>query len=152
MSTPRPFAFWIIVAFLALSIALMLAGQTMAVFDYDLTVRLGLQERVDQVGPFGVQMNRGFGAADTLVFIPLMVISIVGLFQRRRWSLLTTAAVVGISFYWSATVSFVILFSQGLSGYNYVPGMDIWAFIGVYLVFGVLGIPYLIFRGDTLLR
>jgi hypothetical protein len=152
MSTPRPFAFWIIVAFLSLSVILMLTGQTMAVFDYDLTVRLGLQEHVDEVGASGVQVNRAFGAADSLVYIPLMVISIVGLFHRRRWSLLTTAAVVGISFYWSATVSFVILFMHGVSGYNYVPDLDICAFIGVYLVFGILGIPYLVFRGDALLR
>ena len=51
----RPIAFWIIVSFLAISILLMLIGQTMAVFNYDLAVRLGLQESPGQVSEFGVQ-------------------------------------------------------------------------------------------------
>jgi len=45
----RPIAFWIIVVFLSISIILMLMGQTIAVFNYDFTARLGLQESVEEV-------------------------------------------------------------------------------------------------------
>ena len=150
--TNRPIAFWIIVLFLAFSIAVMLMGQTMAVFDYDLTVRLGLQESAWHVSGFGVQVNRAFGASDTVVYIPLMVVSLAGLFLRKRWSLFTTAAVVGVSAYWSVTATFMFLFLPGVSGYSYVPGPEIWFFIGAYTAFGVWGLFYLIFRGDALLR
>lgn len=148
----RPLAFWIIVAFLAGSIVLMVAGQTLAVFDYELAVRYGLQESVEQVSEFGVQINRAFGAGDTVVYVPLLVVSLVGLFRRRRWALLTTAAVAGISAYWSVTVIFVFLFLPGTSGYSYVPGPTIWSFVGAYTAFGVWGLVYLLVRGDVLLR
>ena len=121
----RSVAFWVFIVFLALSIALMLLGQTMSVFNYDLTVRLGLQESSGQVGEFGVQVNRAFGAGDTVVYIPLLIASLVGLWLKKRWSLLTTAAVVGVSAYWSVTIIFIFLFLPGTPGYSYVPGFDI---------------------------
>ena len=148
----RPIAFWIIVSFLAISILLMLIGQTMAVFNYDLAVRLGLQESPGQVSEFGVQVNRAFGAGDTVVYIPLLVVSLAGLLLKKRWSLLTTAAAAGVSAYWSVTISFIFLFLPGTSGYAYVPGPGIWLFLGAYTAFGVWGLFYLLFRGEALLR
>ena len=130
----------------------MLIGQTMAVFNYDLAVRLGLQESLSQVGEFGVQINRAFGAGDTVVYVPLMLVSLVGLFLRKRWSLLTTAAVAGVSAYWSVTILFTLLFLRGVPGYEYTPGLEIWIFVISYAILGVLGLFYLSFRGDTLLR
>ena len=148
----RPVAFWIIIVFLAISIVLMLMGQTMSVFQYEFTVRLGLQESQEQVGEFGVQVNRAFGASDTVVYIPLMIASLAGLWLKRRWSLLTTAAAVGVSAYWSVTIAFMLTLLPGVPNYSYRPGPEILIFIGAYIVFGVWGLFYLIFRGDTLLR
>ena len=148
----RPVAFWFIVFFLAVSILLMLVGQTMAVFNYDLTVRLGLQESLEQVGESGVQVNRAFGAGDTVVYVPLIVVSLVGLLLNKRWSLLPTAAVAGVSAYWSTTVGFIFLFLPGTPGYTYVPPFAIWFFVGSYAAFGVWCLFYLLFRGETLLR
>jgi hypothetical protein len=127
-------------------------GQTMAIFNYDFAVRLGLQESLGQVGEYGVQINRAFGGGDTVVYIPLMVVSLIGLFLKKRWSLLTTAAVVGVSAYWSVTASFMLAFLPGVSDYNLMPGLMYWLFIGAYIVFGIWGLFYLIFRGDVLLR
>lgn len=137
--------------FLALSVVLLLLGQTMAVFDYDLAVRLGLQESPEQVGAHGVQVNRAFGAGDTLVYIPLMLASVAGLWLRKRWALLTTAAVAGISAYWTATVLFMLAFLPGTPGYGYTPGLAIWLFVGGYLVFGAWCLLYLLIRGESLL-
>jgi len=151
-SVRRPIAFWIIVLFLLLSILIMLIGQTMAVFHYDLAVRLGLQESLQQVGEFGVQVNRAFGASDTVVYIPLMAASVIGLLLKRRWSLVTTAAALGVSAYWSVTATFMLAFLPGVSGYSLAPGPMYWFFVVAYIVFGAGGLFYLIFRGDALLR
>jgi len=151
-SAGRSFGFWVIAVFLAASILLMLVGQTMAVFDYDLTVRLGLQEKPEEMTDFGVQVNRAFGAADTAVYVPLMLISLVGLILRKRWSLLITAAFFGASAYWTATVAFMFLFLPGVAGYSNVPGPEIWLFIGTYMVVGVAGLFYIVVRGEELLR
>ena len=150
--TGRSIGFWVIIVFLAASIVLMLMGQTMAVFNYDLAVRLGLQESPDDMTDFGVQVNRAFGAADTVIYLPLIVISMIGLILRKRWSLMVTAAFFGASAYWSVTVTFLLIFLPGVRGYSNVPGPEIWLFIGTYMVVGVLGLLYIVLRGDELLR
>ena len=83
-STQRSIGFWIIVAFLAASVVLMLVGQTLGVFNYELAARMGLQEKPEEMTDFCVQVNRAFGAADTIVYLPLIVISMVGLILRKR--------------------------------------------------------------------
>jgi hypothetical protein len=148
----RPLAFWVFSVFLALSIILMLMGQTMSVFNYDFTVQHGLQESPEQVGEFGVQVNRAFGAGDTVIYIPLLIVSLVGLWLRKRWSLISTAAVTGVSAYWSVTTIFIFIFLPGTPGYNYLPGFEIWLFVITYTVFGILGFFYLLWRGETLIQ
>ena len=147
----RPISFWIVIVFLVVSIVLLILGQTMAIINYEFAVQLGLQEDVKEVGEFGVQINRAFGAGDTFVYIPLMAISLVGLFLKKRWSLITTGAVMGISAYWAATVAFMLFFLRGVPNYNLDPGPQYWIFIGAYIIFGVWGVVYLIFRGDSII-
>lgn len=146
----RSTGFWIIFVFLALSIVLMLMGQTLGVFNYELAASMGLQEKPEEMTEFGVQVNRAFGAADTVVYIPLMVVSMIGLWLRKRWSLLTLAAFFGASAYWTATVTFIFLFLPGVEGYSNVPGPEIWLFIGTYMVAGVMGLFYIALRGEEL--
>ena len=126
-------------------------GQTLALIDYELAVQLGLQESVGDVGPFGVQVNRAFAAGDTIVYIPLIAASIVGLLLRQRWSLLTTAAVMGISMYWTVTIFSMLMLLPGTQGYHLDPGMEYWLFIGAFIAFGFFGLLYLLYRGERLL-
>ena len=53
-SERRPAMFWFIVAFLAVSVVLMLAGQTLGVFNYELAARMGLQGKPEEMTEFGV--------------------------------------------------------------------------------------------------
>lgn len=147
----RSIPFWIVIVFLAVSMLLLILGQTMAIFNYNFAVSLGLQEDVKEVGEFGVQLNRAFGAGDTFVYIPLIAISIVGLVLKKRWALITTAAVMGISAYWATTVAFMLWFLIGVPNYSFIPGLEYWVFISAYIVFGVWGVFYLIFRGDKII-
>ncbi|MDX2437566.1 MAG: MYXO-CTERM sorting domain-containing protein [Acidobacteriota bacterium] len=151
MKGQRPVAFWVIVVYLGLSVVVMLTGQTMAVVNYDLAVRLGLQESLEEVGEYGVEVGRAFGAGDTVIYVPLMLVSLVGLVARRRWAVLTTTAVFGVSAYWAATILSMLVFLPGALGYNNLPGPEIWLFVGFYLLSGVVGLIYMVFRGEALL-
>jgi hypothetical protein len=144
--------FIFLVLFLSLSILLMLAGQTMALVDYDLAVSWGLQESRQQVGGYGVQVNRAFGAGDSFVYIPLMAISLRGLLRRKRWALLTTTATAGISCYWSVTIGFLLYFLPGTTGYENEPGLGIWIFVASYAAFGTWTLCYVLVRGEGLLE
>jgi len=126
-------------------------GQTMAIINYDFAVQLGLQESVYEVGQFGVQLNRAFGASDTLIYIPLIIFSIVGLMLKKSWSLFTTAAVMGISSYWATTSVFLLNFLIGIPNYHLQPDTVYWLILSVYIFSGISGLLYLAFKGDQLL-
>lgn len=147
----RPLGFWAIAVFLAVSILVILAGQTLAVFNYELAARFGLQESLEQVGERGVKVNTAFAIADTLVYVPLMVASLIGMFRERRWALATVAAFGGASAYWATTVGFMLLLLPGSPDYHYSPRPEIWAFVGTYLIAGIWILLYLVFRGDQFL-
>ena len=144
-------AFWLIIIFLSIALMLLLLGQALAIINYDLAVQLGLQESINEVGSYGVQVNRAFGAADTLVYIPLIAASITGLISRKRWSLLTTAAVMGISIYWATTIAFMLTFLENTPGYHLQPGLEYVFFLAIFILLGTWGLLYLIFRGETLI-
>lgn len=148
----RPLGFWIIAVWFVLSLAVLLIGQTMAVFNYGFAVQLGLQESAEEVSEFGVQVNRALGAGDTLIYLPLMAISLVGLWRRKGWALLTTAAVMGISAYWATGASFMLIFLRGVPGYDLVSPLASWLLLLAYILFGAWGLLYLVFRGERLTR
>ncbi len=148
----RQVAFWIIVIFLSLSLILLLLGQTTALFAYDFAVRLGLQESVEEITAFGIEMNRAFGMSDTVIYIPLIVISLIGLILRKSWALFPTAAVMGISAYWAVTMVSVLLFLRGVPGYRLEPGFEYWIPLGSYIVFGIWGILYIGFRRNEIFK
>jgi len=149
--TTRPTAFWIAIGFMSVSLVLLPLGQTMALFDYEFAVSLGMQEDVSEIGLFGVALNRAFGVSDTFVYVPLMVVSIIGLGLKKNWALLTSACVMGISIYWSLTAAAAFWFLMGVPGYNFVPGPGYLVFIASYFLFGVWGVWYLMVRGARLI-
>ena len=139
---PRPVGIWAIIVLLILSIGLMLIGQTLAIFNYELTVKLGLQESPAEVGAYGVQVNRAFGVGDTVVYIPLMVAAIIGLWRKKDWAVVPAAAVFGISVYWTVTCMSMFLLLGGLPEYTFQPGLEIWAYLAVFFLFGCWGLWY----------
>ena len=129
----------------------MLIAQTTPIFDYPLAVRLGFQNSADQISEFGVQVIRAVCVADTLVFIPLTVIALVGLLLKKRWSLFATASVTGISIYWVVAYGFMVSFLSGRPDYHAALAAPDWIIMGAYVAFGGWGLLYLILRGDRLI-
>ena len=147
----RPISFWIVIVFLLLSLLLLLVGQSMAIFNYEFAVSIGMQEDVNEIGEFGREVNRAFGVGDTIIYIPLILLSIVGLILKKRWALISTAAVMGITAYWTTTVVFMFWFLVGVPNYSFVPGVEYWVVISLYFVMGVWGVFYLMLRGENLI-
>ena len=149
-NAPSPAAFRAIVSFLALSTVLMLLTQTTPVFDYDLAARLGFQKGADQITDFGVRVIRAFCLSDTVVFIPLTVLALVGLLLKKRWALFPTAAAAGISIYWVIAYGVMVHNLNGMPGYQAVLAAPDWVIMSAYIGFGIWNLLYLMFRGDRL--
>ncbi len=71
-----------------LILVILLIGQMMLFINYEFTVSIGLQESVDVIGEMGVAVNKGFGVGDTIIYMPLLIIGLVGLWYRKKWGYL----------------------------------------------------------------
>lgn len=135
----------------ALSALIFLLTQTACVFAYDWTVKHGFQASEAEIGSVLVQNGRAYGAADTLLYIPLLCTSAFGLFYKKRWSLICTAASAGISSYWALTGYFLLLFaSRQVEDFTYMPDVATWTLIVFYFLYGILLLTFLYHYWDTL--
>jgi hypothetical protein len=84
------------------------AGQTLALINYDLTVSLGLQESEGEISAAGIAFAKGFAFGDTVFYMPLFVIGIVGLLKRRSWGVFAMFGALAITVYWPAVNLFAV--------------------------------------------
>ncbi|MFC1767294.1 hypothetical protein ACFLZ2_01920 [Candidatus Margulisiibacteriota bacterium] len=96
----RDTGFFILITVGILLAILLLCGQTTALFNYDLTVALGLQESVNEVGNVGIAYAKGFGFGDTLIYLPLLLSGIIGSLKNKKWGIYTMFGALAVTAYW----------------------------------------------------
>lgn len=143
MDQTRGLGYWVLIIGSILLLIMLIAGQMMAFINYDLAVSLGLQESGTTVGARGVAMNKGFGLGDTIIYTPLMVIGVWGLFAGKRIGYYCMIGAMAITAYWPMVSLFILIFSKGGPDFNFTD-------LGVYTVlltlitlFGLWGMYYL---------
>lgn len=136
-------SFWILISIASILVLMFLAGQTLGVFNYDLAVSIGMQESENEIGKIGIAFAKGFGFADTVIYLPLFIIGIIGLFKNKRWGKYAMFGALAISVYWPI-VHLYAIFSDKIAitlkpeKYTYYP--IILSFIVIY---GLWGMRYL---------
>jgi hypothetical protein len=149
-ATNRPFMFWFVAVYLVFDLVFFLVGQTASIFDYEFTVRIGLQESAQIVGEYGTRVNRAIGLADTAVVVPLILISLVGIFRKKRWALSTLAAFAGISIYWPVQCAGLLWLLPGAPNYSLEPRVEYWIIFAAHAGMGIRILGYLAVRGESL--
>jgi hypothetical protein len=91
---------WVLIIFALLLNLIMLIGQTGSLFDYGFTVSIGLQESIEEVTGIGVAWAKGFAFGDTVFYMPLYIIGIVGLFKQKVWGIFSMFGALAITVYW----------------------------------------------------
>ena len=135
--------FWVLIVIAIVLVALLLAGQTLGVFNYDLAVSIGMQESKDEIGNIGIAFAKGFGFADTVLYIPLFLIGIIGLFKNKRWGKYAMFGALAISVYWPI-VHLYAIFIDTVSitlypeKYVYYPIL-----LSLIIMYGLWGMRYL---------
>ncbi|MFA5811439.1 MAG: hypothetical protein WC956_03810, partial [bacterium] len=93
----RPIGLWFMTIVGILLLAVLIFGQMMAFIDYDFTVSLGLQEPAEMIGVMGIAVNKAFGLGDTVVYVPLLVAGLAGLWLRKQWGVFAMAGALAIT-------------------------------------------------------
>ncbi len=111
---------------------------------------LGLQEPEKEVTALGVAMNKGFGVGDTLIYIPLLVLGLVGLWSRKMWGVFAMAGAMAITAYWPVASLFIILYAREVPGFHF-PGLaGVAIMLGGLTVYGLWALCYLYSHRQTL--
>lgn len=92
--------FWVLISIAIFLTVMFLAGQTLALFNHELTVELGLQESEEEIGKVGIAFAKGFAFGDTVIYIPLLVLGIIGLLKGKRWGKYSMFGALAITVYW----------------------------------------------------
>ena len=122
---------------------MFLLGQTLGVFNYDLAVSIGMQESKEEIGNVGIAFAKGFGFADTVIYIPLLVIGIVGLLKQKRWGKYAMYGGLAISIYWPLVQIYAIFIDRVSitlhpEKYYYYP-----IILSLIVIYGLWGMRYL---------
>jgi len=143
MYIKRNAGFWIL-CFTAIIILLVLfIGQMMSFINYDFTISIGLQEPESLIGEMGVAINKGFGVGDTIIYIPLLITGLAGLWLRKEWGILAMAGAMGITAYWPMVSIFFMLFAKDTPGFNFTDFTSYTIILTVITFYGLWGLWYL---------
>jgi hypothetical protein len=143
MTYKRTAGFWALTIFGILIVIMLLTGQMISFIDYEFTVSLGLQESVDDIGMMGVATNKAFGVGDTVVYLPILLIGLIGLWQKKEWGIFAMTSALGITVYWPIVNIFIIIFSEGSPDFNYPNFTSIVLILIVITIYGIWGLWYL---------
>jgi len=143
MDQKRTIGFWVIMVIGVLLLAVLLLGQVMSFINYDFTVAIGLQESRDVIGDMGVAMNKGFGVGDTIIYLPLLVAGLIGLWLRKMWGVFAMVSALAITAYWPMVVLFFLLFARDVSGFNFTAYATYTMFLIPITLYGLWGVAYL---------
>jgi hypothetical protein len=100
MNNQKSIGIRILIVFSSFLLVLLLIGQTYSLFNYEHAVSLGLQESIDEIGPVGIAFAKGFALGDTVIYIPLLLIGIIGLLRKKKWGVYAMLCSLAISAYW----------------------------------------------------
>jgi len=143
MGHKRTIGFWIIIIVGILFLFFLILGQTMSFINYDFTVSLGLQESKEIVGDMGVAVNKGFGVGDTIIYIPILILGLAGLWLKKIWGLFAMAGAFAITSYWPIVVLFFLLFARDTAGFNFTNFISYSILLTLITLYGLWGLWYL---------
>jgi hypothetical protein len=152
MNSERTVGFWFLIIIGIFILIMLLMGQTMSLINYEFTVSIGLQEPADIVGEMGVALNKGFGVGDTIIYIPLLLAGLSGLWFRKEWGIFIMASAMGITVYWPMVCLFFLLFARGTQGFNFTDFTSYGIILSFFSIYGLWGLWYLCKNRNTLVQ
>ena len=150
MSNKREIGFWVLMIPGLLILFMLIFGQMISFIDYDFTVSLGLQESVNVIGEFGVASNKAFGVGDTLIYLPLLIFGLIGLWQKKGWGLFAMLGALAITAYWPIVNLFFLYFAKDLPGFNFTDFVSYTIVLSLISIYGLWGMWYIYRNGITL--
>ena len=143
MSKKRGFGFWVLILTSILLSLFLVVGQTFSLFNYEAAVAFGLQESVEEVTQVGIAFAKGFAFADTIAYIPLLLLGIIGLLKRTKWGIYALFASCAISVYWPLVHLYAIHVGKSVIILHPEKYVSFPITLSIIILYGLWGMWYL---------
>ena len=143
MNNKKGVSFWVLILATIVLIIFLTAGQTLSLIDYDLAIDLGLQESEKEIGKVGIAFAKGFALGDTIFYIPMLVLGILGLVKGKKWGALFMFGGLAISVYWPIVHLYAIYIETDAIVLNPDKYISFPIILTLITVYGLWGIIYL---------
>ncbi len=143
MNNKKGISFWVLILATIVLIIFLTAGQTLSLIDYDLAIDLGLQESEKEIGKVGIAFAKGFALGDTIFYIPMLVLGILGLVKGKKWGALFMFGGLAISVYWPIVHLYAIYIETDAIVLNPDKYISFPIILTLITVYGLWGIIYL---------
>lgn len=136
----RGFVYWLLQIPGWLLLIYLIYAQGISAFGYELGVSMGTQEPIEVVTEVGAAFWYGFALGDLLVYIPMLLIGLIGHLRSERWGHIWFAAALGITIYWPIVCLSALVDARGAPGWNIVNELPYWIFLPVIAGWGIWGL------------
>ena len=143
MNNKRGLGFWMLISVGVLLLLFLLIGQTFSLINYEDAVGLGLQESVEEISQVGIAFAKGFAFADTVAYIPVLLLGIIGLFKRKKWGVYMMFASCAISVYWPLVHLYAIYIGKDVITLEPEKYLSFPITLSFIIIYGVWGMWYL---------
>ncbi|MGB5481629.1 MAG: hypothetical protein WBM91_11165 [Eudoraea sp.] len=143
MNNKKGVGFWILISTALVLILFLTAGQTLSLIDYNLAIDLGLQESENEIGNVGIAFAKGFAFGDTIFYIPMLVLGVLGLIKGKKWGAFIMFGGLAISVYWPIVHLYTISIETDAIVLNPDKYISFPIILTLITVYGLWGMIYL---------
>jgi hypothetical protein len=141
--TKRGIGFWVLQVTGWAGVLLLILGQGIAAFDYQLAVRMGTQESADTITEVGAAFWYGFAFGDLVTYIPLLAAGLIGHCLGRMWGRVLLSAALGITVYWPVVSLAVVVGARDAAGWDPANETAFWIALPLIALWGAWGLWHL---------
>ncbi len=143
MKNKKIVSFWVLISAAIVLILFLTAGQTFSLINYNLAIDLGLQESENEIGKVGIAFAKGFAFGDTIFYIPMLVLGILGLIKGKKWGAFFMFGGLAISVYWPIVHLYTIYIETDAIVLNPDKYISFPIILSLITIYGLWGISYL---------
>lgn len=118
----------------------LIYAQGIPAIDYEVGVRMGTQEPAAVVTEVGVAFWKGFALADLIVYIPVLMIGLVGFWRAAIWGRVLLAAALGITVYWPVVVLVAAFNARNAVGWHLADTAAYWTVLPIIALWGAFSL------------
>ena len=124
---------WLLVIYL-------IYAQGISAFDYQLGVTMGTQEPAEAITEVGAAFWYGFAFGDLLIYIPILLVGLIGHLRGSYWGRITLAAALGITVYWPIVSLAALVDARDAAGWHVSSETPYWVVCLLIAAWGAVGL------------